>query len=389
VSVLTPTFSKPKQAQVSLTILAAAAAIALLYFGRVFLITVVISAMLAFLLDPMVDFFVRLKLPRGGSTFLVCSIAVTALYFAGLGLYMEAVALSDDLPMYSQRINELVDTATKRVEQFEKGVIAVVVPKRLQEAAAPPEAIPGATVPRKRPRRGVEPAVEQQQPPPIPEVRIRPEPRPLLSYLFSYLQSFYEVLLMTSFVPFLVYFMLAWRDHLRRAFYSFFEDGDLEIARKSWNSVAEGARAFVIGNFVLGVLLGVASSIFFAAVELPYWLLVGPVSGFLSLVPYIGLPLAIVPPVIAALPVYQDLGIYLILSVTVAVLHLLGLNLLYPKLVGARVHLNPLAVTLALMFWGTIWGGIGLLLGIPVTAALKAVCDNVESLRPVGRLLGD
>jgi predicted PurR-regulated permease PerM len=109
----------------------------------------------------------------------------------------------------------------------------------------------------------------------------------------------------------------------------------------------------------------------------------------LSLVPYIGLPLALAPPVVAALPASQDPAIYLFLTVSVAVLHLLALNLLYPKFVGARVHLNPLVVTIALMFWGTLWGGIGLLLAIPLTAALKALCDHVADLQPYGRLLGD
>jgi predicted PurR-regulated permease PerM len=70
-------------------------------------------------------------------------------------------------------------------------------------------------------------------------------------------------------------------------------------------------------------------------------------------------------------------------------LHLLALNLLYPKLVGARVHLNPLAVTVALMFWGLLWGPLGLLFGIPITAGIKAVFDNVTRLNAYGRFLGD
>jgi predicted PurR-regulated permease PerM len=112
-------------------------------------------------------------------------------------------------------------------------------------------------------------------------------------------------------------------------------------------------------------------------------------SGFLSLVPYIGLPLALAPPLIAALPMKAAPAVYLFLTAGVALLHLLALNLLYPKFVGSRVHLNPLVVTIALMFWGMLWGGIGLLLAIPLTAALKAVCDNVSSLQAYGRLLGD
>jgi predicted PurR-regulated permease PerM len=117
--------------------------------------------------------------------------------------------------------------------------------------------------------------------------------------------------------------------------------------------------------------------------------MVGLVSGFLSLVPYVGLPLALIPALGATLMTYDNVGPYLIVSAEVAFLHLLALNLLYPAIVGARVHLNPLAVTIALMFWGTLWGGIGLLLAIPITAGVKAVFDNVDSLRPYGRLLGD
>jgi len=68
---------------------------------------------------------------------------------------------------------------------------------------------------------------------------------------------------------------------------------------------------------------------------------------------------------------------------------LLALNLLYPKLVGSRVHLNPLVVTIALMFWGLLWGGVGLILAVPITAGIKAVCDNVADWQPYGKLLGD
>jgi len=70
-------------------------------------------------------------------------------------------------------------------------------------------------------------------------------------------------------------------------------------------------------------------------------------------------------------------------------MHLMALNLLYPKIVGPRVHLNPLVVTFSLMFWGFLWDAPGLLLAIPLTAGVKAVCDNVKELRPIGKFLGD
>jgi predicted PurR-regulated permease PerM len=108
----------------------------------------------------------------------------------------------------------------------------------------------------------------------------------------------------------------------------------------------------------------------------------------LSLVPYVGLPLAMLPPLFAALGP-NTVTVYALVVVSVALLHLIAMNLLYPKIVGSRVHLNPLVVTFSLMLWGFLWDAPGLLLAIPLTAGLKAVCDNVKELRPIGKFLGD
>lgn len=383
---VTPVSSAQRSVRTGLGILTLGAAIAMLYYGRVFFITVIIASMIAFLLDPLVVTFMRIRLPRGVASFTVCSIGLVFLYFAGLGLYTETVVIAGDLPAYGERINELVDNGAARVDRFEQGVYRTLVPKRFQDnVPAQPEAQSPAGVRGKRTK--APPA--QLQPPPVQEVRLRPEPTSFVSNLSTYLSSFYNVVLMASFVPFLVYFLLSWRDHLRSRFLYLFDGDAREAAAHAWAGVGEMVRAYVIGNFLLGLVLSLASSILFAAVKLPYWLVVGPLSGFLSLVPYVGLPLAMIPPMFAALPASSQPSIYLFLAASVALLHLFAINLLYPKFVGARVHLNPLVVTVALMFWGLLWGGIGLLLAIPLTAAIKAICDNVSSLRPYGRLLGD
>ncbi|HME06558.1 MAG TPA: AI-2E family transporter [Bryobacteraceae bacterium] len=365
------------------SVLAVAAAVALLYFGRVFFITLAIAIIIAFLLDPVVTMFVRFRLPRPVASFVVCSSALVLLYLLGLGLYTEFASFVEDLPAYSQRINDLVDSVATQVDQVEKRTIETIVPKRFQDQQ-PSTAQAAAKV------KGRKNAPAQQTaPPPIPEVRIHTDPKPLLAYLYGYLRSFYDVLLMASFVPFLVYFMLSWRDHMRRRFLYLFSATDRYIAGKSWERMAEMQRGYVIGNFILGCMLAVLTCCFFFAIKLPYWPLIGVLSGFLSLVPYVGLLLAIAPALVAALPAFSQPGVYILIAAVIAVLHLVALNLLYPKLVGSRVHLNPLVVTVALMLWGTLWGGIGLLLAIPITAGIKAVFDNVARLQGYGKLLGD
>jgi len=377
-----PTLPAPKPAQVGVTLLATAACVALLYFGRVFFITTVVAITIAFLLDPVVTAFVKLRLPRAVASFIVCSIALLILYLMGLGLYTQFSGFVEELPAYSQRMNDLVDNVATRVDKVEKRTYQVIIPKRFQEAP-PPAPVPETS----RRRRGRTP--EPTTPPQIPEVRIHSDPTPLFTYVYGYVRSFYDVLLMASFVPFLVYFMLSWRDHMRRSFLYLFKGSERQVVGRSWEGVANMVRAYVIGNFILGLLLATISSAFFFSIRLPYWPLIGPLSGFLSLVPYVGLPMAMIPPLAAGLIVYTQPAIYVMIAVVVAVLHLIAMNLLYPKVVGSRVHLNPLVVTVALMFWGTLWGGVGLLLAIPITAGIKAVCDNVTSLHGYGKLLGD
>jgi predicted PurR-regulated permease PerM len=119
-STTAPPLPAQRAVQISVAILAAAAAVAMLYFGRVFIITMVIAAIIAFLLDPVVTIFVRLRLPRAVASFIVCSIALLILYLLGLGVYTQVSSFMGDLPAYSQRMNDVVDNVATRVDQIEK-----------------------------------------------------------------------------------------------------------------------------------------------------------------------------------------------------------------------------------------------------------------------------
>lgn len=386
-----PTITERKPAQVALNLIAGGVVIALLYFGRDFFVTLVTGITIGFLLEPFVEAFMRLRLPRSFASFLVCSISLLLLYLSGLGVYVQTADLMEDLPRYSTRMNELIDEIVISLENAEKTVTTFVVPKRLREpqVVAPPVTPPPARTTRKRQAEPVMPPANSL-PPPVQEVRIRADGSgPIVRYFTTNIDYVLHVLLLASFVPFLVYFMLSWRDHLRRAYLQMFTGPGRHAAGRSWQGIGDMARAYVVGNFVLGLLLTLGSGIFFYLMNIPYFLLVAPISGFLSLVPYIGLPLAIIPPVMAALPVYKGLAPFLIIASVVGFFHLLALNLLYPKLVGSRVHLNPLAVTIALMFWGVLWGPLGLVFAIPITAGVKAVFDNMPELQAYGKFLGD
>lgn len=360
----------------SLTVIAAGVVLGILYWARSIFITATVSTILAIILEPFVAGMVRVRIPRPISSALVLTVAGLAIYFAGAAAYNQASSLASDVPQFRDHISEIAVTVGERVQHIQEATTKLIPAKK--DTAAPSAANSA------RKARG-----KQTTPAPIQEVRIHQDSNPVADFVFAKLGSVYEFILMSSFVPFLVFFMLSWRDHFYKSFLRFFDGPDRVAAARSLDSISAVARAFVVGNFLIGLASAILSAVVFAVIHVPFPFLAGVLSGFLTIIPYIGVPLALLPPLLTAIAEGQGTSALLLIMTAVMVLHVIALNGLYPKLVGARVHLNPLVVTLSFMFWGFLWDASGLVLAIPLTAGLKAVCDNVVPLRPIGRFLGD
>ena len=138
-------------------------------------------------------------------------------------------------------------------------------------------------------------------------------------------------------------------------------------------------RSFMAGNVLIGLFIGTISTIVFGILHFPFFYFIGFISGFLSLIPYLGVLLAMAPPIIAGIGPVES-GAILGAVVTVLGMHLVALNVLYPKFLGNRLQLNPLTVTIALLVWGWLWGAVGLVLAIPITAAAAPMIIWIERI---------
>jgi predicted PurR-regulated permease PerM len=194
------------------------------------------------------------------------------------------------------------------------------------------------------------------------------------------------------FMPFLVFFMLTSKHRIWTSTLNLFPIERRQQAEDVIRGIGQMVRRYVVGNILVALISAAPIITVFAFLELRYALLVGGLAAFLSLVPYIGVALAILPPLLIALvqPEYVGQVTPLIwIAGTIVVVHFIAMNVLTPKLVGSRVKLNALSVTIAMMFWGWLWGGVGLVLAVPITAGIKAICDNVRELKPYGAWMGD
>ena len=203
------------------------------------------------------------------------------------------------------------------------------------------------------------------------------------------LGSLSGVIYALGFIPFLVYFILADREPLTRRTRGLFPEKHHAMVGVILLDIEQMMRKFLLGNAVITLILAVATVLVFLLVGLPYPVVLGILSGTLSIVPYLGLPLALFPGVVVGLVYFESGGPFLLMVASVTVLHIVAANYLTPKLVGGGVRLNATASTVALLFFGWLWGGMGLLLGIPILAVLKCIFDNVPSTRRIGMFLGE
>jgi predicted PurR-regulated permease PerM len=309
------------------TVVAVGVVLVLCYVAKLVLITLLVSILLAFLLEPLVEGLRRLRIPRSVGSF----IAVLAMLAVLTGLtylfYNRAAAFISDLPKYSGNIRQAVARFRKSTESLQKTTQTVLATESTPNTLQVEQKLNWAEV------------------------------------LTRSAASVGDFILVVSFIPFLVYFMLSWHHHVRAATVMLFHLENRDMAFKTLGQVAAMIRSFIVGNLLIGLLMALVSMGIFALVGLPYPYFLGLISGFLSLVPYLGVILAILPPVF--------------------------INVLYPKILGRRLQLNPLVVTIALLVWGWIWGGMGLILAVPITGAMKVIFDHVESMRPYGAWMGE
>src|SRR6201987_2991337 len=329
-------------------IIAVGVVLTLGYVAELVLVVMLVSILIAFILAPVVALLMRARMPRSLASLVAVLLLLGLLYGISYVSYNQASNFLQVLPKYSDRIRTVVVSVRDRAESL--------TPLR--------------------------PSLDDKN-----VVRVLPT-NPLSDAVSKSFGSVSQAVFALTFIPFLVYFMLSWQQHARSATVMLFRMEHRHTAYVTLGLISRMIRSFMVGNLLLGLLMATISVAVFGAIGLPFFFVVGVLSGFLSLVPYLGLALALAPPLLVGLG-NTDSGDLFAICVLVLALHFFALNVMYPKFLGNRMQLNPLAVTIALLFWGWLWGAMGLILAIPITAAMKSTFDHGESLKPWGACMGE
>lgn len=361
---------------------------------------VAIAGILAYLLDPVVDFLTRRGEPRGRAI-----VMVFVLFSMALGLVTASFA-----PRLISETGDLISRLPAYAVQVQKSVVRwyeqlpPAIKKRLRPAFGSVMAISGTNAPAASPMpvgapAAIEPAVKSDEAATdqLIEKLIAWSSRaiPAVSaWLFNRLTqvaSWVSTILGLAMVPVFSYYFLQEKQHIQEGWTRYLPVTESRFKQElvfCLKAINDYLIVFFRGQVVIAMIDGVLFCIGFAAIGLNYSLLIGFLAGALSIVPYLGTILTIVPATILAAVQFQDwLHPLLVLGVFTLVQSAEGFYI-SPKIMGDRVGLHPLTIIIAVLVGTTLLGGIlGGILAIPLTAALRVIMFRYVWKQP--ETLGD
>ena len=192
-------------------------------------------------------------------------------------------------------------------------------------------------------------------------------------------------------VLFLVYFLLSYGDLFKRKLVRL--SGDSLSRRKVTvqliDHIGESVTKSLWHLVVASTVVGVATTIGLALLDVRYAGFWGLAAGLLNFVPYVGPLVIAVSLFMAAVVQFGDITTAaLVSSVSIVITTIEGF-LFTPVVFGRSVRVNPVAVFIGFLFWGWLWGIWGMLLAMPLLMVLRTVADSVEDLKPLAELLSD
>jgi AI-2 transport protein TqsA len=330
-----------KIALVFLGILVLVAVGVVLKYAASVILPLIIAWLLSFLIAPVVNFMTARKVPTTLAVFIILIVLLGIIYLSGTFLYTRISAFAAAYPRYHTRMTELVATISSQMNLSFDPLAGINWGQNIGRFLVT-----------------------------------------LSGSIFSFVSKLVLVVIFLFFIllgkPFFKYKILK----------SFSDDKANQFSQITFSITAQIRRylslQFLI-SFVTGFLVWLALTI----IGVDFAVTWGALAFFLNFIPTVGSIAASLPPILLALvQFYPSIwpGVFTLFSILTIQLGM-G-NGIAPKVLGDQLNLSPVVILLSLLFWGWLWGVVGALLSVPITAALKIVCENIESLQPISVMMG-
>jgi predicted PurR-regulated permease PerM len=353
----------------ALVVLAVVAVLAVLRGASGFFIPVMIGLMFSYALSPVVDWFEKIRVHRAISA---AVLILGILGGAGASIYSfsdDASQLVDTLPEGARKLRDVIRARGGKAET----PLGTVQKAATQLEQAAEEA--GAATP---PGRGVQRVV-------IEKARFN-----IRDHLWSGTMGLVSLVGQVVVVTFLTYFLLLSGDTFRRKVVKIAGPSlsSKKITVEALDEITQQIQRYLLVQLVSSIAVGLVTGLAFWALGLNHVAVWAIAAAVLNLVPYIGSAVIAGGAAMAGFVQFGTINMALAVAGASLVIHTISGNLIVPWLTSKASSMNAVAVFVCVLAWGWLWGLWGLLLGIPIMMVVKAICDRVDDLKPVGELLG-
>lgn len=365
-----PVWKSPvKVRDAALVVLASIATVFFIDWAEAILLPLVVAVLVSYALDPLVSALGRLRIPRAVGAGMVILSLIALAAAASIPLQREAMAMLDKIPLAAKQIERIraqtpVAGEEDLLEKAEKAV------KEIESTTKQDD--------------------EEDSDPGLTPVRIVDDSFNLRDYLMRGSSAALLLFSQLFSVVFLVFFMLSIGKLYRRKIIrlsgpSFHR---MRNAAQLMNDFHHQVRQFLFVMLVGALFVGIATWLAFLAIGVEEAGLWGVAAGIASGIPYLGPFLVFIGVSLAAFLQFGTVDMVLVVGLVSLVITSIQGYLMTPWMTSQVSSLNTVSIFIGLLFWGWIWGPVGLIVATPILMIVKSLCDHVVDLRPVGELLG-
>ncbi|GAC1338027.1 MAG: AI-2E family transporter [Acetobacteraceae bacterium] len=345
-----------------------------LYLAREVLIPITLAVLLSFVLAPLVALLRRVGLSRSLSVISAALLALSVVVMLGGVIGSQLAQLANDVPRYATTIEKKVSVVRGFTLEQVSGLMKKV------GKIEPTQAAPG---------KATAPAPDPSAPrAPIPVEVHQPEPTPL-QLLQQVVTPVLGPIATMGIVFVVAIFVLMQREDLRDRLIRLFGSSDLHRTTAALDDAAARLSRYFLTQLALNASFGVVIGVGLFLIGVPNPVLWGIVAAMMRFVPYIGsIGSAVFPVTLAAAVdpgwtmVLLTLGLFLVIEPLVS-------QLVEPLVYSHSTGLSPVSVVISAIFWGWLWGAVGLILSMPLTLLLVVMGRHVDRLEFIDVLLGD
>lgn len=321
-----------------------------MHFGRTFLIPVFFAGLLAMLMAPVCNKFESWGLNRALACLGCILILVLVLAVIGFIVSTQFDTFSENISQIQSKANELLAQAQSWIQE--------------QIGMTPAEQ---------------EEVVKEQA------ERSNQSGPGMAAKILGAITSTLGGAVLTLVITFL---MIYNKEQFETFFLKLYEEKDKEKVKTVVGQISRVSQKYLTGRAMSVMIIATLYSTGLLIVGLKNALLLGAIAALLTIIPYVGTVLGGLFPVLMAL-LTEDIQTALWVGVVLVVIQAMDNYFIEPNVVGGEVRLNALWSILSILIGGMIWGVAGMILFLPLFGIIKIICDHVESLKPIGYILGE